>query len=243
MKNVLILGGTTEASALAQAVAARGLSATFSYAGRVSRPKPQPLPTRVGGFGGVAGLVDFIARERITHIVDATHPFAAQMSRHALAAAAHTGARALALTRPPWREMEADRWQRVASIEAAVEALDGPAERILLAIGRLHLDAFSARPQHHYLLRLVEEPAVPPPLARYKAVIDRGPFTLENDLELLKTERITRIVCKNAGGSGAASKILAARALSLPVTMIDRPRLPPHQEAHSVDEVLAWLEA
>ncbi|MBZ5488388.1 precorrin-6A/cobalt-precorrin-6A reductase, partial [Halomonas aquamarina] len=151
MLNVLILGGTSEASALAQALHARRIRAIYSYAGRVKTPKPQPLPTRVGGFGGVAGLVEYIEREGITHLVDATHPFAAQMSRHAIQAAKASGVALLALTRSAWAETEGERWQRVASIEAAVEALSGPAERVLLAIGRQHLEAFSARPQHHYV--------------------------------------------------------------------------------------------
>lgn len=204
-------------------------------------PKAQPLPTRVGGFGGVEGLAAFITQQRITHVVDATHPFATQMSRNVLAAARQTGVPAVALTRPAWVPSVDDHWQSVASIEAAVNALEGPPQRVLLAIGRMHLAAFAAKPQHHYVLRLVDEPTTPPPLARFTIRVDRGPFALENDLTLLKSQHIERIVCKNAGGEGAVSKLDAARALGLPVIMIDRPALPAHHEVHSVDEVLAWL--
>ncbi len=240
---VLILGGTTEASALARTLAEREIPALFSYAGRVTAPKPQPLPTRVGGFGGVAGLANFLAEERITHLVDATHPFAERMSRNAVAAAERLGTELLALTRPPWAPEHGDRWQRVDGIAAAVDALAGPPQRVLLAIGRMHLAAFSAQPQHHYVLRLVDHPDAPPPLPlpRHTVIVDRGPFTREGDLALLREHGVERLVCKNAGGAGAAAKLVAARELGLPVVMIDRPALPPRREAHSIDEVLAWL--
>ncbi|MFG6178291.1 cobalt-precorrin-6A reductase [Halomonas sp. THAF12] len=250
---VLILGGTTEASALARALAEREIPALFSYAGRVTAPKPQPLPTRVGGFGGVDGLAAFLAAERITHLVDATHPFAERMSRHAVAAAERLGIALLALTRPPWAPQhgdggkpgdcgqQGDRWQRVDSIGAAVSALSGPPQRVLLAIGRMHLAAFAARPEHHYVLRLVDLPVDPPPLPRHTLTVDRGPFTLEGDLALLREHGVERLVCKNAGGAGAAAKLEAARALGLPVVMIDRPALPPRLETHAIDDVLEWL--
>ncbi|WP_416137409.1 cobalt-precorrin-6A reductase [Halomonas sp. HK25] len=238
---VLILGGTTEASALAGALAERSIAALFSYAGRVAAPKPQPLPIRVGGFGGVAGLIAFLIEQRITHLVDVTHPFAEQMSRHAVAAAQQAGIRCLALTRPPWVPQIGDRWQQVASVQAAVDALAGPAEQILLAIGRQQLAAFAAQPQHHYLLRLVDPPEVPPPLPHHRVILDRGPFTLDGDLALLREHGIERLVCKNAGGTGAVAKLTAARQLGLPVVMIERPALPQRQEAHSVEEVLSWL--
>ncbi len=233
---VLILGGTTEASALARALAERPRAAR-----RVAAPKPQPLPTRVGGFGGADGLAAFLAAERITHLVDATHPFAEQMSRHAVAAAKLTGTALIALTRPPWAPQDGDRWQRVAGIEAAVAALAGPPERVLLAIGRLHLAAFAARPEHHYVLRLVDLPVDPPPLPRHTLTVDRGPFTREGDLALMREHGVERLVCKNAGGAGAAAKLEAARALGIPVVMIDRPALPPRREAHSPNAVLNWL--
>ena len=107
---------------------------------------------------------------------------------------------------------------------------------MLLAIGRMHLAAFAAQPQHHYVLRLVDQPTAPLPLAHFTTTVDRGPFTLEGDLALLKTQRIERIVCKNAGGKGAVSKLDAAHSLGVPVIMIDRPALPARHEVHSVDE-------
>ena len=239
--NILLLGGTTEAASLARALAATGLRATVSLAGRVARPAPLPLPLRVGGFGGVAGLVDHLRAEGVTHVVDATHPFAAQMSANAAAACAETGVPLIALTRAEWRETGEDRWIRVPDMAGAVAALDRPAARVFLAVGRMHLAAFAARPQHDYLLRLVDAPDTPPPLPRHRAVIDRGPFGLEGDLALMREHGTEIVVSKNAGGTDAFAKIAAARALGLPVIMIDRPAVPPRPEAHTPEEVLRWL--
>lgn len=238
---MLILGGTTEASALATALAARGVAARLSYAGRTAAPRAQPVPVRIGGFGGAEGLATYLRDHRISHIVDATHPFAAQISRNALAASAEAGVPLRALTRPAWQAGPGDRWQRVADLAAAVAALDRAPERVMLALGRMHVDAFAAQPQHHYLLRFVDPPALAPALPHHTLIVDRGPFTAEVDQKLMAAERITLVVCKNAGGSGAVSKLVAARALGLPVIMIDRPALPPREEVETVDAVLAWL--
>jgi precorrin-6A/cobalt-precorrin-6A reductase len=241
MRNILILGGTLEASALAARLADLGEAATLSYAGRVERLKAQPIPTRTGGFGGISGLIAYIRTHAITHLVDATHPFAAQMSRHAALAATATGIGIIAYTRPPWQPVPGDSWTRVPDIPAAVAALGGPAQRVFLALGRMHLDAFAAQPQHHYLLRLVDPPGTPPRLPHHSAVISRGPFTAAEDTALMRQHRITLVVAKNAGGTGAAAKLAAARALRLPVVMIDRPPAPDRPEATSLQQVLAWL--
>ncbi|MBE0453091.1 cobalt-precorrin-6A reductase [Roseovarius autotrophicus] len=241
MPHILVLGGTTEASLLAQRLAEARLPATLSYAGRVARLRSQPVPVRVGGFGGVAGLTDHLRRERVTHLVDATHPFAATMSGNAIAACAATGVPLLALTRPAWQPEQGDDWRHMPDIPAAVAALAGPPRRVMLAIGRMHLDAFAAQPQHSYLLRLVDPPEVAPPLPDCHVIVDRGPFTVAGDTALMRAHGIDLIVSKNAGGSGAEAKLAAARALGLPVMMIGRPPLPDRAEVHSVDEVLRWL--
>ncbi|TCO74108.1 cobalt-precorrin-6A reductase [Rhodovulum euryhalinum] len=238
---LLILGGTTEATALAAAVAARGIDATLSLAGRVERPKPQPVPMRVGGFGGPEGLAAYLKAHRITHVIDATHPFAAQMSRNAVAACAVTNVPLVALTRPEWTPQPGDDWHRVPDMAGAVAALAGSPRRVMLAVGRMHLDAFAAQPQHFYLLRLVDPPEAPPPLPRHHAIVSRGPFTEQGDRALMEEHAIDIVVSKNAGGAGARAKIDAARMLVLPVVMIDRPALPGRTEVGTTDAVLDWL--
>lgn len=262
MRPTLILGGTTEASLLARALAAAGLPAVLSYAGRVEAPRPQPVPVRLGGFGGAAGLAAYLRAEGIGRVVDATHPFAARISRNALAACAQTGVPYLAFERPAWRAGPGDDWTCVPDIAAAAASLATPPERVFLAIGRMHLAAFAQAPQHHYLLRLVDPPAQPLPLPHCTVVVARGPFDLAADTALLRTHRIERIIAKNAGGSGAQAKLLAARALGVPVVLIDRPDvlapdplspdwpvpdppvpgLPPHRPTvATLTQVMDWL--
>ncbi len=235
------MGGTTEASALAVALAERGERAILSYAGRTDRPRSQPVPVRIGGFGGVAGLAAWLRDEGVTHLVDATHPFAATMSGHAVEAAERAGVRHIMLTRPPWVAGEGDRWIHVPDVTGAVAALEGPPRNVMLALGRMHVEAFAAQPQHHYLLRFVDAPALAPGLPRHSLVIDRGPFTVEGDMRLMREHAIGCVVSKNAGGSGAEAKLIAARGLGLPVVMIDRPPCPAARVTHAVAGVLEWL--
>ncbi|TMV90029.1 cobalt-precorrin-6A reductase [Thioclava sp. BHET1] len=242
MARILLLGGTSEASELARALALRGDDAVFSYAGRTETPKAQPLPMRVGGFGEIAGLQRYLHAEAITHVIDATHPFAAQMSQNAVAACAEAGVALCAYERPAWRAQRGDRWTHKRDLEAACAALPRNPARVFLATGRQTLGIFAQRPEHFYLLRLVDPPQDPLPLPRAEAVIARGPFTESADLDLLCEHRIDLVVAKNAGGSGAYSKMAAARALGLPVIVIDRPKLPARRICGSVQEVLGFLD-
>ena len=240
---VLLLGGTTEAGDLAQALAARGIDAVYSFAGRTLRPLEPPLPHRSGGFGGIAGLTGWLQAQGITHVIDATHPFAAQMSRHALAASAALSLPLIAFERAPWTPVKGDRWTHVPDVTAAVAALPPAPAHVFLAIGRQEAAAFAAAPRHRYLLRLVD-PAPVPELPDATAVIARGPFSTKGDLALLRDHAISVIVAKNAGGEGARAKLDAARMLCLPVILIDRPAYPPGRvTAGSVAGVMDWLDA
>jgi precorrin-6A/cobalt-precorrin-6A reductase len=237
----LILGGTGDANRLAEAFLRKGIDAIYSYAGRTLIPLPHALPTRIGGFGGAVGLADFLRNERISHVVDATHPFAAEMSRRAVEACAATGVPLLALERSPWAQTAGDDWIEVANIGAAVAALPAQRARVFLAIGRQHIAPFAAKPQHAYTLRFVDAPESALPLPDTEIIVSRGPFTLEGDHELMRTRRIEWLVARNSGGSGARAKIDAARKIGLPVIMIARPALPDRQKVESVEKVLAWL--
>lgn len=238
---VLLLGGTTEASRIGRELAAAGVAGVYSYAGRTATPVAQPLPTRVGGFGGVDGLAEYIGHEKITHVIDATHPFASQISRNAVEACAKTSTPLIAYLREPWRAVAGDKWQHVADVEDAAAALPDQPARIFLAIGRQHLNPFAAQPRHFYLLRLVDASDAALPLPNAEIVLARGPFTTEGDLALLRDHRITHVVARNAGGEGARAKLDAARSLGLTVIMIDRPILPERRTAQSVGEIMRWL--
>ena len=240
MPRILLLGGTSEASALARLLAAQGVEAVYSYAGRTAAPIAQPLPVRIGGFGGAGGLADYLRTHAITHLIDATHPFAATISRNAIAAAHATGTRLLSLERPAWRAGSGDDWFHAADFESAAAALPVDPAHVFLAIGRQNLSAFAGLP-HRWLLRLVDPPDGPLPLPRAHAVIARGPFDVETDRALMQAHGITHLVAKNAGGAGAEAKLTAARALHLPVILIARPELPPRPTVTEPGDALAWL--
>jgi precorrin-6A/cobalt-precorrin-6A reductase len=241
MMRALILGGTSDANRLAEAAAHLRLDAIYSYAGRTESPVVQPLPTRIGGFGGTNGLADYIRTERITHVVDATHPFAAEISRNAVQACAATGTALIALERAPWVKTPEDNWIEVDNVASAAGALPEQRARVFLAIGRQHLAPFAARPQHAYTLRFADAPARALPMPDASVIVSRGPFTLAGDLDLMRSRDIEWIVARNAGGTGALAKIEAARQLRLPVVMIARPAPPERQSTESIDSVLAFL--
>ncbi|MEO1194493.1 MAG: cobalt-precorrin-6A reductase, partial [Pseudomonadota bacterium] len=207
----------------------------------VARPVRQPLPQRVGGFGGADGLFAYLKAENVTHVIDATHPFARQMSANAVAACATADIPLIAYTRAPWTPQSGDKWTTVEDVAGAVAALNRPPARVMLAVGRLNLPAFEANPQHFYLLRLVDPPKTPPRFPEHHVVIARGAFSEEGDLALMREHRIDLVVSKNSGGTGGAAKVAAARALGLPVIMIRRPALPERREAFDLDAVIAWI--
>jgi len=238
---VLLLGGTTEASLLAHALHGAGIETVFSYAGRTNAPVAQPVPVRVGGFGGVSGLMDYLDAEAISHVVDATHPFANTMAHNVHQACTARTLPLMRLARPAWRAQACDDWIHVPDIAAACAALPDAPARVFLAIGRMHVAQFAARPEHHFLLRLVDAPIEPIALPHHEVIVARGPFDEAGDTALMRAHGITHLVAKNAGGGGAVAKIEAARALGVQVIMIDRPTRPDVAETAEIDAVLRWL--
>jgi precorrin-6A/cobalt-precorrin-6A reductase len=241
--NLLILGGTTEATALGRALAGDPrFSATLSLAGVTRRPASQPIPIRVGGFGGVAGLACYLRERRIGALVDATHPFATQMTANAIAAAQQTNTPLLVVLRPAWQPITGDHWTMVESMDAAAATLGTIPRRVLLTIGQKDLAPFRAAPWHHYVLRSVDPPPADALPLSVTTIAARGPFASDDEERLLRDERIDVVVTKNSGGSATAGKLAAARKLGLPVVMLARPPLPQTATVGSVGEVLAWLQ-
>jgi precorrin-6A/cobalt-precorrin-6A reductase len=235
---VLILGGTTEARELAAACAGLpDVTTVSSLAGRTDKPLPIAGELRIGGFGGVDGLAGYVVGEQIGAIVDATHPFAGTMSRHAAAAAEKTGVPLLVLRRPGWTQRAGDAWHRVPSVAAAAGALPGLGRRVFLTTGRQTIAAFAGLDQCWFLARSVEPPDEPKP-RHLEVVLDRGPFTVAGERALLTGYHIDVLVTKDSGGG--AAKLTAARELGVPVLMIDRPLMPPGAVG-TVGEALDWL--
>jgi precorrin-6A/cobalt-precorrin-6A reductase len=238
---ILILGGTTEASALARLLAGDGrFEPTLSFAGRTAAPRAQPIATRTGGFGGAEGLAAYLREKAIEAMVDATHPYADRISANAVAACRQAGVPLASIVRPAWQPQHGDKWIVVRSTDAAPAALGHEPRRVFLSVGRQELPVFAAAPQHRYLARTVDRPegALPPDIRLLQA---RGPFDRTAELALLGDEKIDVVVSKNSGGTATYAKIEAARELGLPVVMIARPAKPAGHAVDGPEAALAWL--
>jgi precorrin-6A/cobalt-precorrin-6A reductase len=243
MARILILGGTAEARQLAGRLAGRaGLEITLSLAGRTATPAAQPVPVRVGGFGGAAGLAEYLAGERIDALIDATHPYANVISANAVAAARRSGVPLIALRRPPWIAVPGDRWIAVGDVGQAVRAIGRTPRRVFVALGRNELKPFGDAPQHHYLIRSVDPVDPPLPLPHVGYVTGRGPFSEANDRALMTEHRIDVVVAKNSGGPATYGKTAAARVLGIDVIMLRRPPVPDAAAVETIDDAIAWLD-
>ena len=222
-ETVLILGGTREAAQIAAEFVRDhpDWRIITSLAGRTKEPKPVLGEVRIGGFGGAEGLADYLRAEGVTRLVDATHPFARQISRNAKRAAQTAEVRLETRMRPPWKKQDGDNWIDVASLEDACDAIP-PDARVLLALGSQHIAPFAVRPDVHFLVRMIDPPATPLTLPDHELLLSRPGTTIDEEAALMKTHAITHIVCRNSGGDGAYAKIEAARNLGLPVIMIGR---------------------
>jgi precorrin-6A/cobalt-precorrin-6A reductase len=243
-KRILLLGGTGDSRALAERLDGRaGIEVISSLAGRTEQPATIPGALRIGGFGGVDALADYLVKERIDLLIDATHPFAARISDNAEAACKLSGTPRLLLARPPWRETAGDRWIHVPDAEAAAAALPGLAGRVFISVGKQELEAFSDVPGIWFLVRMIDAPRDKLPLENYDVVVGRGPFEEHGERALILLHGIQALVTKNSGGEATYPKIAVARALGLPVVMIDRPAQRDQETAASVEDALAWIEA
>jgi precorrin-6A/cobalt-precorrin-6A reductase len=242
MPKLLILGGTSEASALAAAaLQIPHLTVISSLAGRTQQPIAPAGLVRSGGFGGEAGLRDYLEQESIDLLINATHPFAQQISGHGARAAAAQGIPYLRLERPAWSMETGDRWLLVQNHEEAAGLLSGLAVRIFLTIGRQELKNYAHLSNLWFLMRSIDPPdsmAMPPG----ELILARGPFSVAAERELLLQHQIGAIVSKNSGGAATYAKIVAGRELGLPVVMIDRPKSLASDRASQIPEALQWLE-
>jgi precorrin-6A/cobalt-precorrin-6A reductase len=236
---ILILGGTHEARGIADLLLSLGHDVVTSLAGVTTSPILPMGKIRVGGFGGVEGLVTYIRFAGIEVVLDATHPFAATMSRHAVAAAALAKCRLLRFERQPWEAAFGDDWVTVTSLAGAAAAVP-PGANILLTTGRKELGRFLDRPEIGGFIRTVEPlpEAVP---QRWKVILDRPPQSLDSEMSLMRDSCITHLVSKNAGGDQTRAKLDAARVLGLPVIMLQRPEKPGCETVASIAEVALRL--
>ena len=240
---ILILGGTAEARELAAALGAASEDVLTSLAGRVSKPALPVGRVRIGGFGGADGLAEFLMANRIAAVVDATHPFAAQISTNAAAAAARTGTPLLRLERPGWHDHPLEKaWTWVPDVPAAMVAADA-ARRPFLTTGRQSLEAFLRWDDRPALVRVVEPPAFTLPDA-WTMIISRGPYHYQEELQLMIEYSIDTLITKDSGGAHTVAKLEAAHDLALQVLIIQRPAPTGGvTTARTVDQAVTWIQA
>ncbi|MEE9452842.1 MAG: cobalt-precorrin-6A reductase [Paracoccaceae bacterium] len=235
---ILILGGTHEAHLLAQELQAKDLNFIVSLAGVTRNPPPRDYPTRSGGFGGAKGLAGYLTAKNITALIDMTHPYAAKISTSAVWACAQTGIPLIRYDRPAWIAPKDADWRAVATHSDGAGALPSGA-RAFLTVGSGGLAPFAGRGDVWFLYRAIEKPAVA--FARGTEVLQRPPFSLEDELALMAHHKITHLVTKNAGGTKTFAKIKAATRLAIPIIVVERPDLPVIEVATSIPDVLKWL--
>lgn len=245
-RRVLILGGTGEAIDLARALERRAeFDVVTSLAGRTRRPAAVPGRVRTGGFGGAEGLAAYLDAERVDAVVDATHPYAATISRHAARACAVHDIPRVQLWRPAWSPIDGDEWNEVASLDAAAEAVaDARVSAngcVFLSTGAKDIEVFSRLRTVSFLVRLAEAPQAPLPLTRFELVVDRGPFAAAPERELFLAHGVELLVSKNSGGGATYSKLAAAREFQVPVVMVRRPDPEPGATVETTVEALDWL--
>jgi precorrin-6A/cobalt-precorrin-6A reductase len=237
---VLVLGGTGEARRLATALVARGVDVLSSLAGRVADPALPEGAVRIGGFGGPEGLAAWLAEHRPRAVVDATHPFAARITGSAARAAARQEVPLLRLQRPGWTPRPGDRWRFVDSLDEAARAV-ADARSVFVTTGRQGVGAFAVLPGR-VLVRSVDPPDEPLP-AGATLLLARGPFSVADELALMREHEVDVVVTKDSGGHMTEAKLTAARELGIPVVLVRRPPLPRGvPTVATVEEALAWLE-
>lgn len=241
-RRILLLGGTGDSRALAEALEGRAdIEVVTSLAGRTEQPARIPGGLRIGGFGGIEALADYLRDARIDLLVDGTHPFAARISGNAEEACRRSGTPRLVLTRPAWREVEGDKWISVPDAEAAANLLPGLAERVFLSVGKQEVEAFAGLAGIWFLVRVIDAPRDELPLKNYEVVLGRGPFDANGERALILLHGIQALVTKNSGGEATYAKIAVARELGLPVVMIQRPPREDQETAESVEAALRWI--
>ncbi len=222
-EKILILGGTAEATELAKKLVENNeVDFITSLAGRTREPKTVPGKMRIGGFGGIEAMANYIRDNNITKIIDATHPYAEKISSNARKAAKLANIPLEILTRPEWQQQSGDDWHHCESLDAAAEALP-IRSTVFLALGSQHLAAFFRRDDVRFIIRMIDPPNIDLPFRNYSLILGRPGQSVEEEEATFRDHNITALVCRNSGGTRGYNKILAARECGLPVYLIARP--------------------
>ncbi|MEE9427745.1 MAG: cobalt-precorrin-6A reductase [Paracoccaceae bacterium] len=237
---MLLLAGTGEARQIAGALALENIPAMASMAGATRDPKPLAIFTRFGGFGGAEAFTDFIGQQNITAILDATHPFAARISNRTAEIAKTMAVPYMQLLRPPWHAEPGDLWTMIASEQNAADHIP-IGSTVFLATGRQTLKRYENMVGRQLICRQIDPPEAPFPYANGEFLIGRPPFSVEDETALFENLGVDWLVVKNAGGQTSRTKLTAARNLSIPVAMVQRPLQPKVDKVETVEQALQWV--
>tara|TARA_A100001015_G_scaffold317373_1_gene434176 strand:+ start:149 stop:886 length:738 start_codon:yes stop_codon:yes gene_type:complete len=241
MKKILIIGGTQEGNKLADFFRIHKIDYIISYAGIVEQVYKKTLKKRIGGFGGINGIIAYMIKKKITNVIDASHPFSNKISKNTIDACKLHNIPIISFYRKPWYKKKNDNWIKVKNFEESTNYLKGKSKKIFLAIGKKNLDVYKKFCQHFYLLRVLDDKNIKNFFPNQKCIVARGPFTEREDIKILKKHNIEIVISKNSGGNGAYSKILAARKLKIPVILISRPKKLKIRKINNFDSILDWI--
>ncbi|GLQ34024.1 precorrin-6A reductase [Amylibacter marinus] len=237
----LVLAGTSEAREICHLLASQEIRAIASMAGVTRRPQTLHLPTRTGGFGGAAGFKAYLSAQKISWVLDATHPFAVQMSQTAASLCSEQNIPYLMLQRAPWTAQSQDQWHMIDDV-SELPALIPEGHVVFLGTGRQTLMDYHILQGRRLICRVIDGPIGPFPFENGKYAIGTPPFSLEEEVDFLRRENVDWLVVKNAGGDGGRAKLDAARQLNLPVAMYRRKSIPSVRTVSTVRAALGWIK-
>jgi precorrin-6A/cobalt-precorrin-6A reductase len=241
MLNVLIIGGTAEANKIASHfINNEKYNIILSLAGRTINPKIITPNTRIGGFGGSEGLENFIHTKKIELIVDASHPYATNISRNAIEASKRMKVPMISYIRGDWKRSSLDNWIDARSFEDAIKYLP-KISRTFLSLGKQNIDLFSNLKKHWFLIRTIDKIKLDIFRSSHKYIYGKGPFTLLDELLIMKNNRIDCIITRNSGGDDTYAKILAARYLKKPVIVIRKPKIVSSNNFYNTKSIIQYI--
>jgi len=241
MPNVLIIGGTAEANKIAyHFINNEKYNIIISLAGRTINPKIITPNTRIGGFGGSEGLENFIHTKKIELIVDASHPYATNISRNAIETSKRLRIPIISYIRREWKRSPLDNWIDAKSFEDAIKYLP-KISRTFLSLGKQNLDLFSNLKKHWFLIRTIDKIQLDTFKASHRYIYGKGPFTILDELLIMKNNRIDYIITRNSGGDDTYAKMLAARYLKKRVIVIRRPKIVSDNNFYNTKSIVQYI--
>lgn len=236
---VLILSGTREGRDIATALQRQGVDVLASLVGATRSPKAQDVPTRIGGFGGADGFAHYLKDNAISAVMDATHPFASNITHRSSKVCAALNIPYCLFLRPAWTPSAADDWSSLKDEADAVNYIE-PNSTVFLATGRQTLERFENLSSCRLICRQIDPPTGPFPFPYGEFLIGRPPFSVEDETALFQNLNIDWLIVKNAGGSSSFSKLEAARILKMKVGMIERPAMPDVLSVSTQKQAIEW---